>query len=60
MDDEREGRPSSVVTEKNVSTVEKLIMQYRRITTKQLAFETKISVGSIETILHDHLNLSKV
>ncbi|GFR78108.1 histone-lysine N-methyltransferase SETMAR [Elysia marginata] len=35
MDEHREGRPPSVVTEKNVSTVEKLIMQDRRITVKQ-------------------------
>ncbi|GFS22822.1 transposase [Elysia marginata] len=60
MDEHCEGRPPSVVTEKNVSTVEKLIMQDRRITVKQLAFETKISIGSVETILHDHLNLNKV
>ncbi|GFS04114.1 histone-lysine N-methyltransferase SETMAR [Elysia marginata] len=60
MDEHRGGRPPSVVTEKNVSTVEKLIMQDRRITVKQLAFETKISIGSVETILHDHLNLNKV
>ncbi|GFR93853.1 transposase [Elysia marginata] len=60
MDEHREGRPPSVVTEKNVSTVEKLIMQDRRITVKKLAFETKISKGSVETILHDHLNLNKV
>ncbi|GFS07493.1 transposase [Elysia marginata] len=60
IDEHREGRPPSVVTEKNVSTVEKLIMQDRRITVKQLAFETKISIGSVETILHDHLNLNKV
>ncbi|GFR76634.1 mariner transposase [Elysia marginata] len=60
MDEHRECRPPSVVTEKNVSTVEKLIMQDRLITVKQLAFESKISIGSVETILHDHLNLNKV
>ncbi|GFR86864.1 histone-lysine N-methyltransferase SETMAR [Elysia marginata] len=60
MDEHREGRPPSVVTEKNVSTVKKPIIQDRRITVKQLAFETKISIGSVETILHDHLNLNKV
>ncbi|GFR67340.1 histone-lysine N-methyltransferase SETMAR [Elysia marginata] len=60
MDEHSEGRTPSVVTEKNASTVEKLIMQDRRITVKQLAFETKISIGSVETILHDHPNLNKV
>ncbi|GFR83139.1 transposase [Elysia marginata] len=60
MDEHREGRSPSVLTEKNVSTVEKLIMQDRRISVKQLAFETKIGIGSVETILHDHLNLKVV
>ena len=60
MDVPREGRPSSVVTEKNVSTVEKLVKQDRRVIVKQLAIETRISVGSVEKILHDHLNLNKV
>ncbi|RUS85452.1 hypothetical protein EGW08_006785 [Elysia chlorotica] len=60
MDEPREGRPTSVVTEKNVSTVEGLVKQDRRITVKQLKSETRISVGSVEKILHDHLNLNKV
>ena len=60
MDEPREGRPTSVVTEKNVSTVEKLVKQDWRITVKQLASETRISVGSIEKIPHDHVNLNKV
>ena len=60
MDEPREGRPTSVVTEKNVSTVEKLVKEDRRITVEQLASETRISVGSVEKILHDHLNLNKV
>ncbi|GFR62975.1 histone-lysine N-methyltransferase SETMAR [Elysia marginata] len=60
MDEHRKGRLPSVVTEKNLSTVEKLIMKDRRMTVKLLAFQTKISIGSVETILHDHLNLNKV
>ena len=43
-----------------MSTVEKLVKQDRRITVKQLASETRISVGSVEKILHDHLNMNKV
>ncbi|RUS85264.1 hypothetical protein EGW08_006965 [Elysia chlorotica] len=46
MDEPREGRPTSIVTEKNVSTVEGLVKQDRRITDKQLASETRISVAS--------------
>ena len=48
MDEQREGRPASVVTEKNVSTVEKLVKEDRRITVKQLASETRISLGSVK------------
>ena len=51
MDGPSEGRPTSVVTEKNVSTVEILVKQDRRIIVKQLAIETRISVGSVEKIL---------
>ena len=60
MDEPREGRPTSVETEKNVSTVEKLVKQDRLITVKQLASETRISVDSVEKILNDHLDLNKV
>ena len=60
IDEPREGRLAAVVIEKNVSTVEKLEKRDRRITVKQLASETRISVGSVEKILHDPLNLNKV
>ena len=38
----------------------KLVKQDRRITIKQLASETRISVGSVKKIIHGHLNLNKV
>ena len=60
IDEPREGRLAAVVIEKNVSTVKKRVKQDRRITFKQLASETRISVGSVEKILHDPLNLNKV
>ncbi|RUS92189.1 hypothetical protein EGW08_000042, partial [Elysia chlorotica] len=60
MDEPREGRPTSVVTEKNVSTVEGLVKQDRRITVKQLASETRISVENAsvtaQTCNHDRWN----
>ena len=59
-DSPREGRPNFVVTEDSVCQVKTLVLEDWRVTVKQLAAITKMSVGSIETILHDHLNMSKV
>ncbi|RUS70893.1 hypothetical protein EGW08_021347 [Elysia chlorotica] len=58
MDEPREGRPTSVVTEKNVSTVEGLVKQDRRITVKQLASETRISVAPSDFCLFPNLKKS--
>ena len=55
-----EGRPNFVVTEDSVCQVKTPVLEDRRLTVKQLAAITKMSVGSIETILHDHLHMSKV
>ena len=52
--------PNFVVTEDSVCQVKTLVLEDRRVTVKQLAAITKMSVGSIETILHDHLHMSKV
>ena len=57
-DSPREGRPNFVVTEDSVCQVKTL--EDRRVTVIHLAAITKMSVGSIETILHDHLHMSKV
>ena len=59
-DSPREGRPKFVVTEDSVCQLKTLVLEDRRVTVKQLAAITKMSVGSIETILHDHLHMSKV
>ena len=55
-----EGRPNFVVTEDSVCQVKTLVLEDRRVAVKQLAAITKMSVGSIATILHDHLHMSKV
>ena len=59
-DSPREGRPNFVVTEDSVCQVKTLVLKDRRVTVKQLGAVIKMSVGSIETILHDHLHMSKV
>ena len=59
-DEVRSGRPVEAITEKNVSKVKGLVLEDRRITIKELIFQTKLSRGTIGRILHDHLNMSKV
>ena len=59
-DSPREGRPNFVVTEDSVCEVKILVLEDRRVTFKQLAAITKMSVDSIETNVHDHLHMSKV
>ena len=59
-DSPREGRPNFVATEDNVCQVKTLVLEDRRFTVIQLAAISKMSVGSIETIMHDHLHMSKV
>ena len=59
-DSPREGCPNFVVTEDSVCQVKILVLEDRRVTVQQLTAITKMSVGSIETALHDHLHMSKV
>ncbi|XP_026332209.1 uncharacterized protein LOC113239419 [Hyposmocoma kahamanoa] len=59
-DDTHAGGPVSATSEENVKIVEKLVLEDARIRVKTLAEKTKLSVGTIHTILHEHLNLSKV
>lgn len=59
-DDIRKGRDTSVITERNVARVKELVLSDRRITIRHIAKETSLSLGSVWTVLHEHLNLSKV
>lgn len=59
-DDPRPGRPQDVITHEKVMQVENLLMDDRRVTINKIAEHCKISVGSVETILHKHLGVSKV
>ena len=60
QDAERSGRPCSATTEENVTAVQKLVEDDARITTAFIAAQLQISVGTVSTILHDSLGLSKV
>ena len=54
-DSSREGRPNFVVTEDSVCQVKTPVLEDQRVTVKQLADITKMSVGSIESIPHECL-----
>ena len=56
----RPGRPPSAIDDASVRQVEAAILEDRRITIRQIAQEVKISSGSVETIIHDHLHMHKV
>jgi len=53
-------RPRTSVTDDHIRTVKDLIAEDRRINVREIASEVGISYGSVETIIRDHLNLSKV
>ena len=59
-DDPRSGRPADFITKEMVASVETLIMENRRIKIDDIASECKISQGSVSTIIHEHLGMSKV
>ena len=53
-DEERSWRPTSVVTEENISAVEALIKEDPRRTYKNIESALGISSPSVSTILHQH------
>ncbi len=59
-DDPRSGRPVEVMTDEVCNAVDKLVMEDRRIKTREIAVAMGISKGSVQTILHEKLGLSKV
>lgn len=60
QDDPRSGRPSTSTTDENVAKIDRLVRADRRIKIKEIEREVSISRGSIVSILHDALGLSKV
>ena len=59
-DKERSGRPTSVVTEENISAVEALIKADPHRTYKDIEGALGISLPSVSTILHQHLRVRKI
>ena len=59
-DDPRPGRPADVISQEMIDPVERLVLNNRRIKVAQFASECGISNGSVYTIIHEHLGMSKV
>ena len=58
--DPRPGRPADVISQEMIDLVERLVLNNRRIKVAELASEYGISNGSVYTIIHEHLGMSKV
>ena len=59
-DDPRPGRPADVISQEMIDRVERLVRNNCRIKVAELASECGISNGSVYTIIHEHLGMSKV
>ena len=54
------GLPSEVTTDETCSAVEAHVMEDRRVKVAKIAHTMGISAGTVETILHTKLGMSKV
>ena len=59
-DDPRPGRPADVISQEMIDRVERLVLNNRRIKVAEFASECGISNGSVYTIIHEQLGMSKV
>ena len=60
LDDPRPGRPADVISQEMIDHVERLVLNNRQIKVAELASECGIFNGSVCTIIHEHLGMSKV
>ena len=58
-DSDRCGRPKSVTIEENVTRVKELIEENPRITVEEMKDTLNLTTGSMDRILHSHLNVRK-
>lgn len=59
-DEPREGRPATSVLPETVTAVQTMVVQDPRVMVRVIANTLDISTGSVETILHERLHLTKV
>ena len=58
-DSDRCGRPKSVTIDENVARVKELIEENPRITVEEMKDTLNLTTGSMDRILHSHLNVRK-
>jgi len=56
----RGGSQPTAVNPVNIQRVERLIMDNRRISCLEIAQETNFSLGTVNTIIHEHMHFRKV
>ena len=56
----RGGSQPTAVIPVNIQRMERLILDNRRITCREIAQETNLSLGTVNTIIHEHLHFRKV
>lgn len=59
-DEERRGRPMTSINDQNIEQVKDLVLKNRRLTIRDLAEAVNISIGSVQAILSDSLQLKRV
>lgn len=59
-DELRPGRPSEAITDENIKFLEKIVLEDRRVKTKELSAMTGLSKTTVLRILHEHLGMNKV
>ena len=53
----KEPRPCTSRSEGMIARLEQMVMEDHRLTVKQIAANAGISIGSVDTILHDDLKM---
>ncbi|KFD47797.1 hypothetical protein M513_11347 [Trichuris suis] len=56
-DEPRSGRPIEAASNENVAAMNKMVLENRRIAIAEIMARTKLSCGTVESILRDHLRL---
>ena len=59
-DAERSGGPNEVVTPETIKKVHQIVFENRRLKLREIADTLKISYGSVNAILHEHLSMRKL
>lgn len=59
-DDPRPGRPSTSRNDENIKEIKSLLIENKKLTIREIAEDTGLSFGTIQSILHEDLGLKRV